>query len=238
VAEQLPPADPGEVDGGLVAGVEEQDHGADELVLGELVAAVDHLGEGGDQVVGRPGPPVPRQPAQVLGELGCRPGRDLARVRGRVDLVHAADLGRPGPQQRPVGLGHAQQVADHGHRQRLGQPGDQVASAGLGQPVDQPVDPAWTGRGAARPSGGERLGHQPAQPGVVGRFAVQHAVADQVPERAQLLGLLGPAHLGVAGHVQVGAAEAAVAQQGVDVGVVGDQPVVAAGVVQDPAGRP
>ena len=62
VAEQLPPADAGEVHGGLVAGVEQQHHGADELVLGELVAAVDHLGEGGGQAVGEPGPPGPTVP--------------------------------------------------------------------------------------------------------------------------------------------------------------------------------
>jgi hypothetical protein len=60
---------------------------------------------------------------------------------------------------------------------------------------------------------------------VVGRLAVEHAVADEVPERALLRRVRRMAEVLVRAHVQVGPAQPAVAQQRVHVGVAGDQPL-------------
>jgi len=162
-----------------VAGVEQQHAGADQLVLGEPVAVVRDPGEGGDHVVARPLAALPGELAQVVGELDGRPHRGVLRLERRVELVHLAHVGRPGPEQVPVGLGDAEHLRDHGDRERLGHLGDEVAASALGEPGGE------LGRDLPDPRAerldhprGERLGHQPAQPGVDGRLHVEHPGAD------------------------------------------------------------
>ena len=58
VAKQRPPAVAGDVHGGLVAGVQEQHAGPDQLVLGQAFALVQDLSQRADQVVLRTGPPL------------------------------------------------------------------------------------------------------------------------------------------------------------------------------------
>ena len=93
----------------------------------------------------------------------------------------SADHGR---RQMPVGRGDAQQLGDDRDRQRLGDVGDQVELPGPSPSLDQPVHQALH-RLAHRfdHPRRERLGDQPANPRVVGRFHVQDAVGDQMPER-------------------------------------------------------
>ena len=105
VRQQREQAVAADVDRRLVAGVEQQDAGGDQLVLGQPVAlGVAHLHQVGEQVVARGGAPLGGQLAQVGDELGGRPlGGVLDRRRPPV-LVHLHDRVRPRPQQRPVGL--------------------------------------------------------------------------------------------------------------------------------------
>jgi hypothetical protein len=217
VAEQRPPTVAGDVDGGLVAGVEQQDAGADELVLGEAVALVDDVRQRADEVVAGVVTAVCGEVTQVCGELlAGADGGVLGLTRG-VQLVRPDDLRRPRPQQMPVGLGHAEHLRDHRDGQRLGDGGDQVDGGSVAARVQQVVDERVRHRRDPWPqllhgTGGERLRHEPAQAGVVGRLTVEHAVADQLPERRQVLRVRLVAHLLVRGNVQVRAAEPAVAE--------------------------
>jgi hypothetical protein len=112
----------------------------------------------------------------------------------------------------PVGLRDSQQLGDHRDGERLGQRRDQVDLAGAQHLVDQPVHEALHGRPELLdPSRRERLRHQAAHPGVIRRLHVEDAVADQVPERPGVFGVVGLPHLRVRGQVQVGPAEPAVA---------------------------
>ncbi len=90
------------------------------------------------------------------------------------------------------------------------------AIAVVDQPVDDPLDGGPQLLDALRR---ERLRDEAAQAGVVRRLAVEHPVADDVPEGRLVLGIGRTAHLLVGGLVQVGPAEATVAQQRVDVRV-------------------
>ena len=84
----------------------------------------------------------------------------------------------------------------------------------------------------------ERAAHQPSQPGVVGRLDVEHAAADDPPERRVRRRLVRAAHLGVRRDVQVAAAEPPVPQQRVHVGVPAHQPGVGRRVVHDARSAP
>ena len=96
VAEQRPPAVAGDVHGGLVARVQQQDARADQLVLGEPLAVVDDLRQRADQVVARRRAPVPRRASAGTRRTRRWRARRSARVLlGRVQLVHPADVGRP-----------------------------------------------------------------------------------------------------------------------------------------------
>jgi hypothetical protein len=174
----------------------------------------------GDEVVLRPGPALARQRDEVVAELLAGPHGGGGGLLGRVELVHAADVGRPRAQQVPVGLRDAEHLGDHRHGQRLGDGRQQVELPLLERVVDEPVGDLL--HRAAQPldrARGERPADEAPQPRVVGRFDVEHPAADHPPERRVLRRLLRPAHLGVRRDVQVGPPEPPVAQQRVDVGV-------------------
>jgi hypothetical protein len=120
------------------------------------------------------GPLAGEQPGQVPGD-GRRGGHGRGRRLGR--RGRGEQRGEPGPELVPVWSGDAEQLADHGERQREGEAGDQVDD-GLAvrfevvqQPVGDRLDP-WPEGGDPRPA--ERRGGQPAQPGVVGRVGAEH----------------------------------------------------------------
>ena len=234
MAEERPPAVPRAVDRGLVTRVQEQDAGPDQLGLGQRVAVVDDRGEGADQVVARPAAPFGEQVAQVRPELDA--GLDgLARRRlRRVQLVHQAEVGRPGSEEVAVRGRDAQQLGDDRHGQRLHELGDEVGLPGLAHVVDQAVDDGLDPaphrlHGPWR----ERLEDQPSEPRVIGRLEIQHAHVVQLVERPMPGGRLGPAHLRVGRLMEIRPAEPAVAQEPVDVGVPRDEPLVGGGVPQD-----
>ena len=65
-------ADGDGVHGGLVAGVQQEHAGADQLVLGQALALLNDGGQGADQVLVRMGPALPRKGSEVIRELHAR----------------------------------------------------------------------------------------------------------------------------------------------------------------------
>jgi hypothetical protein len=233
-AEQRPPADARRVHGGLVAGVQQQDARADELVLGQALALVQDERELGDEVLAGILAALARERAQVVGELAARPDGVLLHLERGVQLVHLADVGRPRAEQVAIGLRHAEHLGDHGHGQRLGDLGEQVELACPGDAVDEPVrdrlHPRAQGLDVA---GREGFRDQPPHPRVIRRLHVQDPRVDEVPERVVPVREIGMSHLGVGGRVQVRAPEPAIAQERVHVLAARDQVVVRRLVVQD-----
>ena len=79
----------------------------------------------------------------------------------------------------------------------------------------------------------ERLEHEPPQPRVVGWLEVEHPGVVELVERRVPGRRLRPAHLGVRRLVEVGPPETTVAEQPVDVGMAGDEPLRGGRVPQD-----
>ncbi len=76
------------VDGGLVAGVEQEDAGRDQLVLAQPVARLARGDELGDEVVGRAGAALSDVAAQESGEGLRRRHRRILHRAGAAELVH------------------------------------------------------------------------------------------------------------------------------------------------------
>ena len=108
---------------------------------------------------------------------------DRGVVLGRMQLVHAADVGRPRPQQVPICAWHAEQLRDHRHGEGFRDRRQQVELGADGDVVHQVVGELLHGI-AHRLDHARRecLRHEPAHPGVVRRLHVEDAVIDQVPE--------------------------------------------------------
>lgn len=227
VAEQRPPAVDRGVHGGLVARVEQQDAGGDHLLLGEPVALVVRGDEPGDEVVAGVLAALGDEFAEVVGELDRRPYRSGGHVLRRVELVHPADVGRPGPERSPVCLRDPQHLRDHRDGQGLGDIGEQIATALRDEPVHQ-----LTGQlGHIRPqlldrARGERLRHQAPDPGVVRRLQVEHPVVVERVERLVRGGRRGPPEVLVREPVLIRPPEPALPEQRGDVRVVRDEPLV------------
>ena len=203
-------------------GVEQQDAGGDQLVLGQPVAlGVAHLHQVGEQVVARVRAPLGGQVAQVGDELGGGVlGGRLDRRRPAV-LVHLHD--RVGPR-----------AAAAGGRRRARPSSSAMTSTGscsaipeststgsapsepLHQAVDQPAGELLDPRPQPlHVPAGERRADQPAQPGVVRRLHLEDRVAVDQVEALELLGRL---------LVAPDAAQPAVAEDGVGLGVREGEP--------------
>ena len=110
--------------------------------------------------------------AEAATALGGRFGRRGGRQQG----------GEPGAELGPVRLGDAEQLADHGERQREGEARDQVDDgvAAAVQLVEQVVDDRLdAGPQRGDPRAAERGRGQPAQPGVVGRVDAEHVPGER-----------------------------------------------------------
>ncbi len=130
---------------------------------------------------------VPGLAAAQLAELVEIDARHLGVAVGLVELLAAhrhrledaaVDVAA-GQERRAVLFGNAQHVADHDHRQAVGEVAHDVHAAAVDHPVELGVDQ----RLDARPhvgdaAGGEGLGHQSAQARMVGRVEHQHGAAE------------------------------------------------------------
>ncbi len=201
------------VDRRLMAGIEQQDAGRDQLVLAQPLAHLVALDQSADQIRAGLGAPLGDHTAQIGAELDH--GGIGARLLGLggAGLVELDDLARPVAHRLPVVRRHAQHLADHRDRQRLGELRDEIEAVTRRQtieavgddrlhPVAQILDPLRR-EGAA---------DHAAQPGVVGWLLRHHVARFEAVEIG--LARIGrrPAQLVARQDVQDRAAEAAGAQ--------------------------
>ena len=194
------------------------------------VPVVLDLDQPAEQVVAGRAAPLGQQLEEVAGELEdgvVAPGDGLVGQE-EVGVEPGGQGGRPVPEALLVLDGHAEHVADDADRQRVGEAREEVDGAGLEGGVDELVD-HLLGAGPERlhHPGGEGLGHQAPQPGVVGRVPEEerarlddglgHGV---VGRRARSEALGHPVEVDVLG---VGA-RPPVAEDGQAVGVAGEHP--------------
>ena len=170
--------------------------------------------ERGDEVVGRSG--------AADGDVGLEEGGEVAGggVGGVLDravaagLVHGDHGVRPGEEVGRGLLRDAEEAGDDADRQRLGEGGDEVESVREG--VDElGGDGGDVGGEAGDAAGGEGAQDEAAQAGVAGRLAVEHRAVVEAVEVGKVSRALGFQRFGQL------AAEAAVAEEGRDLGVAG-----------------
>ena len=204
----------------LVAGHQQQDARRQHLGLAQYRAPVLGGHQPAEQILPGIALALGQQLEEVLRELEHRlaPGGD--DLLGEQEVRVEAPGQGVGPPLEPVLVlhGHAEQVADDPHGQRVGEGLEQVDLVLLQGVVEQLVD-HLLGATAKRLDhlGGEGLGYQAAQPGVVGRVPeeerphLQHGRGHRV-----VLGQRGPEALGhpLDGHVQAVRAGPTVAEDG------------------------
>ncbi len=206
-----------------MTGAEQQADIGLQLLGGELVARFLGAHQLGGEV-------VLRLATAHVAELPEVDARHLRVEVGLVDLLAghrhrledaAVDVAAS-QERRAVILGDAQHVADHDHRQAMGEIAHDVHLALVGHAIELLVDDLLDARPhVGDAAGGEGLGHQAAQPRMVGRVLHQHGAGEARDGR--LVHAIGTAvaALHVAHEVL---AEALVAQGESHVVVARDQP--------------
>ena len=183
-----------QVGGGLMAGVEQEDAVVQQLGLAELLAALltldqprQHVGLGVSGV----GAPVRHQAAQLGTEVGHR-GVATRQHDGRWRRFQRRQDGqRPGPQRRPVGGRHVQQVADHLHRDLGREVGDEVGRRLVGQLVEQALHQGLHAGFHARDGTLVQCAHQQPPHAGVQRRVVEHQAGGVVLEQRRARAELG-----------------------------------------------
>lgn len=224
------------VDGGFVAGVEEEDGGGDEFVVGErsafFVASGEELGE---EVVGGLAASVGEVGTHVLTE--GEGGGDGAVFHGAVaaGLIHGDHVVGPREDLRGHVGGHAEKAGDDHDGNGLGEGFYQVGAAGGLELVDEVVGELfdlWTQ--AFDLAGEEGRVDKTAEAGVDGRFEFEEGVFFELVEWGEVRWLLGPAEFFGGGEVEDLASETSVAEEGADILVAGEAPeVVEVGPAED-----
>src|SRR5262249_29120746 len=186
VAEQGEHAVGDEVDGGLVAGDQQQGGGGQQVAAGHRPVRAGVGEQAGDQVVAGVAGVGVGEPVEVLAELGVDPvapaGPFVEGSGGGVDGVDDR-VGPCGGARLVLGR-DAEDLADRGHRQRVGDVVDDVGPGLAGEVVDQPGgDLGQPGPQAVDPPGSvgrpERPHRQLPEPVMAGRVA-----ADEVEWQA------------------------------------------------------
>ena len=159
----------------LMAGRKQEDDVGQQLVFAQPVAGLFNRDQATEHILPRPSPPLSDQ-ADKIGHKGL--GRAVSGLDdfGRNNRVKRAGQ-RPGPvfELLPVFKRHANQFGNHNDRQRKSQLTNNVAAAPGCYPVQQLVNNRLDmGPHGLYHSRGKRLGHQFAQPGVIGRVSEQH----------------------------------------------------------------
>src|SRR6185312_7674019 len=176
-----------EIDGGFMAGAEQQIDVGDQFVLGEFLAFLLGLHQLRGQVVARLCAAQREQMAEIVerGETALvRLVEFLSRHRHRIEQPPAIGVARLFEEIVAVGIGNAEHFADHRDRQPEGEILDHVHRAVGLDAVDRSVDDRLDARphvgDAAR---GEGLDHEAAQAGVIGRVLAQHPQAHMAQHR-------------------------------------------------------
>ncbi len=225
------------VAGGVVAGADHQHEEVLELEVGDGLAVDGGLEQLGDHVVRRAGPALVglRLGVAVEVERGGRAERDVLelvgvgeahRVLGHLRVEVAQQRVAALDQPVAVAVGHAQQAAEHAHRQLLGHPVDELEPVALLAGLEhhaagQPTDGLFV---AVHLAATERLADQPPVAGVLGRVVLEHVAAQFEVVALDLFqgdALRAAEQLDVLAHVQ-------------QVGVAGDGPEALAAVVLGP----
>jgi hypothetical protein len=148
------------------------------VVLVQLVARLLGGDERGEQIGPRGGAALGDEGAEVVGEGAASGDATLAHlgVRRQQDRVEAArDVQAPALEALVVRHRNAEHLADDNDRQRVGELLDQVHPVVVlhrrQEVIDDLLDMRPEHLNHAR---SERLAHQAAQPGVIGRIAIQH----------------------------------------------------------------
>jgi hypothetical protein len=217
-----------------VAGVEQEDARADQLVLAQVVTRFLHRREGRDQIVGG-------RDAACGDDLAHeRAERDHGVVRGalllgrRLELVELHDRGRPRTQLRCVLDPNAEQLADQDDGQWFGHVGNEIERRLRGHARERFLDDG--GRAidqrfdAAR---GERFADERAQARVLRRFVREQVVGLEAIERGLTRIGRRPAELIAREHVQNRRAEALRSQDRGDVGVAAHHHLAQPRLVED-----
>ena len=180
VAEQGDGSVADQAGGGVVPGDDQLEDRGQHLLPVQRVPLVGGPDQVGDQVLARLDTFAVEQIGQVPDDVrrgGDRAGGWLGCGGGR------QQGGEPGAELGPVRLGDAEQLADHGEREREGEPRDQVDHGGVAaavQLVEQVVDDGLdAGPQRGDPGAAERGRGQPAQPGVVGRVDAEHVPGER-----------------------------------------------------------
>jgi hypothetical protein len=217
-----------------VTGEHEEGAGGQYLFIGEEVAPLLGLDEGGDEVLPGVPPALLHQGLEVLQQplhrlLGALPALRVARP----DTHGAAHLVGPDLQLLPVLRRDAHVLADDDDRNVKGELFDELHLAPWRQAVQEPLDDlADTGAEPLHAAGGEGLVDQHAQPCVVGRVAEDEPLAQVVDEEGQLLPLPLRQLLAQGGHA-VRREVLGIAQDLQDIIVTGHQPAAPARVPGD-----
>jgi hypothetical protein len=124
------------------------------------------------EVIGGVCPPLGDQPLHPLAHHVARPQRNVELVERRSRVEGGDRRSDHRLELVPVGLRHAEHLADDGDRQGERQIADHVDRA-LEAVEDLVGEAHDVGPEALDGPGRERLGHQPAHPGVVGRVEEQ-----------------------------------------------------------------
>ena len=165
----------------LVSRDDQQHHGAEELLLAERVALVPGGQESADEIVRGSGAPLREEVGQVADELAHlleEPLHVLRVERGRDDRV------RPLLEAILIGRRHAEELRDHGDRQRERVVGRQIHRTARLDRVEQLVGDGLDPRPQLLdPLRREGLRHEPPQAPVVVAVAVQHVVLDHLQPR-------------------------------------------------------
>ena len=109
-----------------MTGVQEQDHGCDELVFAQFAA----IGFGDekltDEIIAKIAAARASEAAYIIGESAGRLGRAILNCAIRPELVHRDHAMRPVDELTPHVARNAEQVGDHGDRNGASEFGDEI----------------------------------------------------------------------------------------------------------------
>ena len=168
--------------GGVVTGDDQLEQARQQLLLGEPIVVVAGRHEHADEIVRGAALDGPRRDARA--SRRSRPTRPRPRAAASRSTAGTAS-GTTGARPARSFVGHAEQLADHAERQRVGEALDEVdhrlGARGL-ELVEQLVGDAFDRRfECGDPGRRERPRHEAAQPRVVGRIDVQHVAGERGP---------------------------------------------------------